>query len=519
MNPDFSILMSVDTASVDVLSDTIRSAVRQSFPNWELIVVEGCSPSDTVKRASKDSDAGDPRIRFIASKGNSDSAEATNDALAEARGTYVALVHQGDILTSNALEVVARAIEEHPDVDYLYSDEDTVDSEGRLRDTFRKPDWSPERLRHQMYTGHLSVMRRSAVEADGGLHAGIEGAQEHDLVLRVTEQGGRVVHLPEVLYHWRTGDSPESTAVRERPYSWDAGVRAVQTHLQRVGIAARCERGPLAGLYHVRRSMNAWPRVSIVIPTRGVVGSVWGEPRCYVVEAVRTALAKTELSDTEILVVYDEEETPRGVLDELSAVGGELLTLLPFAGAFNFSAKCNRGFLAATGEVVVLLNDDIEAASDHWLEDLVAPLLQEQDVGMTGAQLLFSDGTLQHGGHAYRGADWTHAYPRVMPRPDFDFGVLAVNREVSGVTAACAAFRRGVYEEVGGLSEALPRNYNDVDMCLKIRQRGYRILWIGSSVLYHFESKTRESGIEQWERDFLARRWGTPAKDGFAPLG
>lgn len=504
---------------MDDLRDTVRSVVHQGSRDWELILVGRSSDSEAVQRLLDEDEARDPRIRSSLSTKKGGVTETGNEALAESGGIYVVLLHHGDLLTADALETMARAIEEHPDADYLYSDEDSIDSLEQVEAAFHKPDWSPERLRHQMYTGHLSVLRKSVVEACGGFHTGFEGAHEHDLVLRVTERGGRVVHVPKVLYHWRAIEGSAATPVREWPYSWDAGVRAVQAHLQRVGLAGECERGPRPGLYRIRRSVCAWPRITIVIPTRGAAGSVWGEPRCFVVEALRTALAKTELHDIEVIVVYDEQDSPRTVLDELRSVGGERLTLLPFTEPFNFSRKCNHGFLAATGQVIVLLNDDIEVLSDGWLEDLVAPLLQEQDVGMTGAQLLFSDGTLQHGGHTYRDGGWMHVYGGVVPEPDLDFGFLAVNREVSGVTAACVALRRDVYEEVGGLTETLPRNFNDVDLSFKIRRCGYRILWMGTVIMYHFESRTRKAGSEQWETDLTLGRWGTPIQDEFARLG
>ena len=185
--------------------------------------------------------------------------------------------------------------------------------------------------------------------------------------------------------------------------------------------------------------------------------------------------------------------------------------------SFNFSEKCNLGFLASTGDVVVLLNDDVEAVSDGWLEELIGPLVQEADVGMTGARLHFSDMTLQHGGHWYGGGDWTHAFLGATMDEDASFGALAMNREASGATAACAAIRRDVFEQVGGLTEELPRNFNDIDLSIKISSAGYRILWMTHAALFHFESRSRERVVHEWEILKIIDRWGTPPRDRYLP--
>jgi GT2 family glycosyltransferase len=192
---------------------------------------------------------------------------------------------------------------------------------------------------------------------------------------------------------------------------------------------------------------------------------------------------------------------------------------VPFAREFNFSEKCNVGFLASRGNVVVLLNDDVEVTSEGWLEELVAPVIQEPDVGMTGARLHFSDGTLQHAGHRYGDESWSHAFFGGIMDEAADFGALALNREASGATAACLALRREVFEEVGGLNEDLPANFNDIDLSMKITSAGYRILWMAHSVLVHFESMSRNRLVEAWEIEMIVRRWGRPERERYVPTG
>jgi GT2 family glycosyltransferase len=224
------------------------------------------------------------------------------------------------------------------------------------------------------------------------------------------------------------------------------------------------------------------------------------------------------MTNIEVVVVYDEGATPSTTLGELAAICGDRYVAVPFTGEFNFSQKCNLGFVASTGDVVVLLNDDIEVQSDGWLEELIGPIVQEAEVGMTGGRLHFSNMTLQHGGHRYGDGDWAHAFLGTVMNKALGFGALAINREASGATAACAALRREVFEEVGGLSEELPANFNDVDLSMKITAAGYRILWMTHSVLFHFESRSRQRDVYQWEIDKVIGRWGRPERDRYLPI-
>jgi O-antigen biosynthesis protein len=437
---------------------------------------------------------------------------SSNDAVRAARGQFLALLDHADLLVPHALERMHAVLAESQEADYAYSNEALVDSEGEQYDEFRKPGWSPERLRGHLYTGHLAVFRASLVREVGGFRAGYDGAHDHDLVLRVTERAQRVVHVPEVLYHWRVPPGGVADDTEDKQQSWAAGCRAVQDQLDRLGIAGTASCGRLSGTYRIDRVADPGTSVSVIIPTRGGSAMVWGERRCFVVEAVASVLARTRLPRLQLVVVYDLD-TPPDVLTRLRDLAGDHLLLVPFAMPFNFSAKCNAGFVASSGDVVVLLNDDVEAITEGFLEQLVAPLA-EPGVGMTGARLLFGDGRLQHGGHLYEDG-YHHAFIRASPNDPGPFAALRVNRECSGLTAACVALRRETYEDVGGMCEELPLNFNDVDFSYKIRGTGRRLLWLADVELYHFESQTRERGMHQWEYDFVTRRWGVPRVDAF----
>ncbi|MBX6362153.1 MAG: glycosyltransferase, partial [Acidobacterium ailaaui] len=404
--PLFSVLTPVYNPPTGILQETIRSVLKQSFQDWELILVDDASPSEDIRKVLRHFARRDRRIKLIERATNGGIVRASNDALAAAHGEFIALLDHDDLLPSNALERVAEVLSD--DVDYVYSDEDKFDETGRFYDTFRKPDWSPERLRHHMYTGHLSVIRTGLVQAVGGFREGFDGSQDYDLVLRVSEKARRIVHIPEVLYHWRAIQGSAALSLEAKTYAYPAGLRAIQEHLERRGLDYAAAFGPAPGYYRILRSLDSNLKVSIIIPTRGSKGRVWGEPRFYVLEAVRTALARTNHVNLEIIVVYDAD-TPSSVLDELLLIDKDRIVLVPYQEEFNFSRKCNYGFLHATGDLVVFLNDDTEVISDCWLEELVTPLL-EPDVGMTGAYLLFGDSVVQHAGHSYERGDWAHSY-------------------------------------------------------------------------------------------------------------
>ncbi len=514
MKPLFSIVTPVYDPEPAVLQDTVDSVLGQTFGDWEWVVVDDASPNPAVRDVLRAAAAADHRVRVLERGENGHIVAASNDGVDAASGEFLALLDHDDLLTRGALEQVAAHL--GPDVDYLYSDEDKVDEHGRHFDYFPKPAWSPERLLGQMYTGHLSVLRTSLVREVGRFRPGFEGSQDHDLVLRVTERARRIVHIPQVLYHWRLVSGSAAADPHAKPYAHRAGLRAVQDALDRRHVDATVESIPGApGSYRVRRHLRPGRTVSIVIPTRGQEGIVWGERRTFVVDAVTSVLRHTDHPDVEVVVVHDAV-TPATTLDALRKVCGERLVLVPYVKPFNFSEKCNVGVLAASGELVVLLNDDVLVRSHGWLEQLVAPLL-DPTIGMTGAKLYFADGTLQHVGHAYHDGEYLHPYLGCPgTHPGYMSGLL-VSREVSGVTAAAAALRRSVFEQVGGLCEELPRNFNDVDLSYKVRDAGLRVVVVPASELYHFESRTRDRAVADWERQFVVERWGQPRHDAYVP--
>lgn len=514
-DPFFSVLTPVYNPGIDVLDAMIQSVRDQSFEDWQLVLVDDLSPDAAVRDALHRAAAADARITVVERQTNGGICAASNDAVDAARGEFLALLDHDDLLTPDALAQMHAAIEREPEADYLYSDEDKVNEDGSFFSLFRKPPWSPERLRAQMYTCHFSVLRASLVREVGAFRLGFDGSQDHDLVLRVTERARRVVHVPEVLYHWRAIATSTASSGAAKPYAVDARLRAVQDHLVRCDLKATAYLHEQTGSVLLRRELDPSELVSVVIPTRGTSRRIWGQRRVLVIEAIRSVLEKGGHDNLEFVVVHDDS-TPPEVLVELEELVGDRLTLVPYSAPFNFSAKCNLGAFAASGDLLVFLNDDVELITDNFVPDLVGPLL-EPGVGLTGANLRFADTTAQHVGLAFKHRWPIHGFARTVLEDPGHFAALVINREVSGVTGACIAVRRETFEQVGGMTETLPVNFNDVDFSLKIAHVGLRIVWVSTAQAFHFESQTREAKVEAWERDRLTLRWEMPMDDPYLP--
>lgn len=506
--PRFSIVTPVYETPADVLRAMLRSVQRQRFGDWELCLVDDGSKQPHVGRILDAAAAQDPRVRVRHRDSNAGIVAASNEALAMAAGEFVALLDHDDKLHADALELVDEAIGADPEVDYVYTDEDKLDANGHHVGPFFKPDWSPERFRTQMYTCHLSVLRRSLVEEVGGFDPEFEGSQDWDLILRVTERARRVVHVPRVLYHWRMLETSAAGGGEEaKPWAFEAGTRALQAHCQRIGMPARVERDlDRPGVYHLHPELKRKPPVSIVIPTGGQTREVRFEQVVLVSHCVRSIVETSTYDDYEIVCVADSSTSP-AVLDELREIAGERLRVVAYDRPFSFSAKINAGAVRSEGEHLLLLNDDMEVIAPDWIERMVMYSAQP-GIGAVGARLLWEDGRLQHAGvlfenggfpgHPYRGFSGEFA--------GYSNNVL-VAQNLLAVTGACLMTPRAAFEEVGGLTTTFPVNYNDIDYCLKLRSIGLRVVYDPDAVLYHFESSSRSADVDDWEMEMLIDRW------------
>lgn len=479
----------------------VASVKNQSSRQWEWVLVDDASGSRALSLMLRRL-ARHPGITVVSRDTNGGIVAATNDGIDLARGEYIALLDHDDVLAPNAIERVIAYAQEWPEADYLYSDEDKVDGAGRFYDRFDKPDWSPERLLGQNYCSHLSVLRTSLVREVGGMRPGLDGAQDHDLVLRVTEHARDIVHIPEVLYHWRAAAGSTALGVGEKPYAVEAGRQAVEDALARRGEPAIVTVNE-HDRYDVRRSPRTEHRVSVVIPTRGTEALVHGMRTSLVVNTVRRAQATTKTHSMEWIVVYDTG-TPRETLAALRDMG---VRLLEYTRPFNFADKCNVGALAATGDVLLLLNDDTEAINDGWLEPMLG-LIEQEDVGVVGPLLRYESTRLQSAGHVSHSGGVNNLAPGMVPYyPARDFGASHCSSERTGVTGACLMIRREVYLSSGGMSPAFPGSFNDVDLCFRLRELGYRVVWTPLAEFFHFESLTRDPSIDAGTDALLKARW------------
>ena len=502
MTPLFSIITPVWNPLSRDLEACANSVLGQTNDSWEWVIVDDGSPNaDVIRLLQRLSD--DARVVTGRHEQNQGITAATNTAIGLASGRFLAFLDHDDELTSHALESMADAIDRAPDVDFLYGDETKTDVDGNEYDWFAKPDWSLERLRSQNYCGHLSVFRRALVDEVGGLRAGFDGAQDHDLILRVAERTRQIVHVPRVLYRLRA--SPGSTAAAEvaEPRVSAAGCAAVREHLSRCGVEADVV-STAPGRYRAIRHLDRVPKVSVIIPTRGDAKRVQGRPTNLVVNAVHSVVQRSTYPDIECVVVYDSATAP-AVLDALREVDPEVV-LVEWSESFDFAKKTHLGGVRSSGDVRGLLNDDTEVISPDWIETLVG-LLEEPDVGMVGPMLLLSDGRIQSAGHHYAPTPFNlgNGAPANDPGPH---ALFAVAGERSGVTAACAGLRRSVFFEIGGLSEQFPNCYNDVDLGFKLLEAGYRVVWTPHASLFHFESQTRNTKETPQEARELGLRWG-----------
>jgi len=499
-----SILTPVFDPPLWALKKCVESVLNQTSHEWELILVDDSSSDQEVVEYLISLNNLDERIHTIFRETNGGIAAASQSGLDLVTSDFVALLDHDDELHPEALERVLRHLDENPACDYLYTDEDKIAPDGSHYDIFLKPDWSPERLRGQNYCCHFSVFRTALARDVGGFRAGFDGSQDYDLILRVTERAQAIVHVPEVLYHWRAISGSTARSSEEKPQAFLAAMKAVSEHLDRVGIDGVVEDGGF-GYHRIVRHLKNEPRVSIIIPTCGSEKVIFGSRTTLVENVVESLHSNTDYTNIELVIVADTH-TPSSVMGKINQLIGPNFNVVEYSRPFNFSDKCNIGFAHSSGELVLLLNDDIEAIDSEWLATLV-PLALEPDVGMVGPMLLLEDGRIQSASHSNTPSP--HNFRNGHPsQQGGEFGILAVTRECSGITGAAALMRREVYEQVGGMSVQFPNCFNDVDFAFKVLEAGFRIIWTPHAKLYHFESVSRDATVDRAELELLMNRWG-----------
>ncbi|GHT00383.1 hypothetical protein AGMMS50276_26030 [Synergistales bacterium] len=497
--PLISVVMPVYNPPVHILREAIDSVMKQLYPYWELCIADDASPNPEIRDILSQYAAKDKRVKVHFRDENGHISEASNSALSLALGEFVALLDHDDVLPENALYEVARAIKENPVACLFYSDEDKLDFQSRRRDPYFKPDWNPDLfLSHNLFT-HLGVYKRNLLLEIGGFRVGFEGAQDYDLVLRCIEVVGHsaVCHIPKILYHWRMTLESTAAGPDKKPYAIHAAVQAISESLEHQNIMATVtEFMPGRGLIRVKYKLpDVLPKVSIIILTRDKLE--------FLEKCINSIQSKTIYSNYEIIIVDNgsvEEETSE-YLKNISQKPN--VKVLRDDGLFNYSRLNNIAVDACNGEIVCLLNNDIEVITSDWLGEMVSHAVRP-GIGAVGSRLWYPNDTLQHGGvmlgvvgvaiHIH------HAITRDNPGY---FGRAWLIQNFSAVTGACMMIKKSIYQELGGLDEKnLSVACNDVDFCIRVRDAGYRNLWTPFAELYHHESASRgyEITLEKQER-------------------
>jgi len=483
--PLISILMPVFNTRPQYLKQALDSVIAQLYPEWELCIADDASTDPHICEILENYALRDKRIRITYRQKNGHISEATNTALKMAKGDYVAFLDNDDQLAPHALYLMAEKILHSAPV-LLYSDEDKIDERGMRFEPHFKPDWNYTMLLAHNYICHLMVVRRDAVIKRKGLRSGFNGSQDYDLVLRLAEtlNPEQVAHLPYVLYHWRAHADSTAQSAETKPYAHEAGIRAVREHLKQVGRKGEVSAG-LHQTVRVKWQLPAkLPKVSIIIPTRD-------KPE-LLARCIASITRLTRYENLEILVVDNQsvEKKTLSLFKEISK--DKRVRILSHNKAFNYSAINNAAVRKAKGDLICLMNNDIEIMHGQWLEEMVGQLMQKR-VGAVGAKLLYADGRVQHAGVVLgiQGvAGHAHKY---LGQNDYGyFSRLHITQEYSAVTAACMLIRKSSFLKVGGLNEKqLQVAFNDVDFCLKLRERGEKIIWTPHAYMIHHESVTR----------------------------
>lgn len=496
--PLISIVMPVYNVAEVWLRKAITSVINQYYEKWELCIADDASTDPQIKEVLKEYAALDSRIKVHYRPQNGGIVKASNTAFKMAKGAYVALMDNDDEITPDALYEVVKALQEHR-YDMLYSDEDKLEMDGTPTEPFFKPDFDQDLLFSNNYICHFSIFRRKIMEEVGAFREGTDGSQDYDLVLRFTDKKRSIHHIPKVLYHWRKIPGSTAATVEAKPYVFEAAKKALRDALKRRNLKGEVVDGIWKGSYRVKREIQGDPLISIIIPFRDKV------------DILRTCLdsifAKTTYENYEILLVNNASELleTREYMREIENC--PRVKLLHYNAPFNYSAINNFASLKAEGEYLLLLNNDTEVIEPDWIQNMLEHA-QRPEVGCVGAKLLYPNNLIQHAGVVIGvGGAANHCYAKLPSDQNGYFGQLNVVREYSAVTAACVMIKKSVYEEMDGLDEEnLAVSFNDVDFCLRLREKGYLVIYTPFAVLYHHESLSRGYNVSFNEEYYLRRR-------------
>ena len=485
--PKFSILMPVFNTDPAELTAAIESVTAQSYSNWELCIADDASSRPEIRQVLDRFAAHNPNIKVIYNGERGGISKTCNTAWQLATGDFVCFLDHDDTLSEHALAYLCEILERYGSADFLYSDEDKIDGKGKRFEPFFKPDWSPDLLLSENYICHLLAIRQDLARKIGRLNSDCDGSQDYDLVLRASEQASEIRHVPKVLYHWRATEGSTAVTLDNKGYALSAAQQALEGHSSRTGSLGGVEPGSITGRWRARYEIPRDTRVSIVVASGGKLDVLRAN--------LDSLFAKTTYENYEVVVIDNSRHN--GIKNYIteSQSGHNNLRYLDWRNKpFNYSAINNAAARECDSPILLFLNDDTSVIDGGWLEAMVE-LAVRPEVGAVGAKLLYPDGRIQHAGvimglydncgHAFKGLDGSTGHY-------FDF--TDVIRNVSAVTGACLMTRSDVFWKVGGFDEIqFAVAFNDIDLCLKIGNQGYRVLYTPHALLHHHEAFSKTS--------------------------
>lgn len=516
--PLYSILVPLYNTDKTMLKEMIDSVEWQTYSNWELCLADGSDAAHDYVGETV-AEYNDPRIKYKKLEKNGGISENTNQCLTLATGDYIGLFDHDDILHPSALFEYTKVINEQ-DADYIYCDETTFKSGNidHMLTMHFKPDYAVDNLRANNYICHFSVFKKTLLEGTELFRTRFDGSQDHDMILRLTDKAQKIVHVPRLLYYWRSHAGSVAGNISAKEYAIDAAKGAVADHLRKHGYTdfKITSTRAFETIFKIRYKLNGSPLITIVIPNKDHASDL---KRC-----VYSILEKSTYTNYEIIIVENNstEKATFDLYEELKEASDKV-SVVTFEGEFNYSAVNNFGVSFAKGEYILLLNNDTEVITLNWLEEMLM-YAQREDVGAVGAKLYYADRTIQHAGvviglGAHRTAGHTHYK---MPKENLGYmGRLCYTQDVSAVTGACLLVKKSLWNEVGGLDTDFKISLNDVDFCLKLREKGYLNVFTPFAELYHYESVSRgldDSGekAERYnkESEHFRAKWKEVLKKG-----
>lgn len=484
--PKISIVVPLYKTPEKYLDELIESVKNQTYKNWELCLSDGSGKNSPMTQILKKYEKKEKRIRVVYNERQLHISENTNEALKIVTGDYIAFADHDDLLAPDALYECVRVLNDKPETEFIYSDEDKINMDGteHFMPHF-KPDFNLEMLRSNNYICHLVVIKRTLFDKVGMLNPLCDGAQDFDFVLRCVEKTSHIVHIPRILYHWRAHKDSTAESMESKPYVTEAGIRAVKGHYERIGMKAQVLATKYTGIYESRFELEENPMVSVIIPNKDHVDDL---DKC-----MRSLESKNEYTNIEYIIVENnsQEEKSFQYYEELKRRNDKVRVLYWKGKGFNYSAINNFGVEHAKGEYLLLLNNDTEIINSNCIKELLV-YCTRSEVAAVGAKLYYDDGTIQHAGVIIGlGGVAGHAFVGAPNDTPGYFCRAIVPQYMSAVTAACMMVKRSVYEEIGGLDEGYAVAFNDVDFCMKIHKAGYKIVYNPRAELFHYESKSR----------------------------